>query len=348
MWSPRAGDGHAGVRTGGEPWVVMAVPGGRGLRVSFFQPGDALDAAGEDLGELSGNPREMGRGLRPSSRTWPMGPPPERSADHASSSSLRRTLPDAVRGSAVVKTISLGAAQGAMAAGDQLLQLPSRREVARRARPRPRPARPTRDPVASRRPPRPHRDGWPRPVRPRLARPSRPPVVIISAIRPVTLQRAGRREEPGVAGGEPRGRAVGTGHPARRPVAVAPHEHGGPQEDLAAVSRRRLRPPSSARSDCATSAISGTATTVEVRDGHLDLVERDPVVDDAGPRLGHAVGDDHVGGELTGRPAAAEEDAGEAGGVESPQGGRHQGDVRDLPGPAERLDALGVEGGEDA
>jgi hypothetical protein len=48
----------------GEPWVVMAVPGGRGLRVSFFQPGDALDAAGEDVGEVTGNPREMGRGLR--------------------------------------------------------------------------------------------------------------------------------------------------------------------------------------------------------------------------------------------------------------------------------------------
>jgi hypothetical protein len=48
----------------GEPWVVMAAPGGRGLRVSFFRPGDALDAAGEDLGELSGNPRELGRGLR--------------------------------------------------------------------------------------------------------------------------------------------------------------------------------------------------------------------------------------------------------------------------------------------
>jgi hypothetical protein len=48
----------------GEPWVVMAVPGGRGLRVSFFQPGDALDAAGEEIGELTGNPREMGRELR--------------------------------------------------------------------------------------------------------------------------------------------------------------------------------------------------------------------------------------------------------------------------------------------
>src|ERR1700727_2201799 len=48
----------------GEPWVVMAVPGGRGLRVSFFQPGDALDAEGEPLQELTGNPREMGRDLR--------------------------------------------------------------------------------------------------------------------------------------------------------------------------------------------------------------------------------------------------------------------------------------------
>jgi hypothetical protein len=48
----------------GEPWVVMAVPAGRGLKVSFFQPGDALDAEGEEVGEVSGNPREMGRELR--------------------------------------------------------------------------------------------------------------------------------------------------------------------------------------------------------------------------------------------------------------------------------------------
>jgi hypothetical protein len=48
----------------GEPWVVIAASGGRGLRVSFFRPGDALDAAGEELAELSGNPREMGRQLR--------------------------------------------------------------------------------------------------------------------------------------------------------------------------------------------------------------------------------------------------------------------------------------------
>jgi hypothetical protein len=48
----------------GEPWVVKAEPGGRGLKVSFFHPGDALDAQGEDLEELSGNPRELGRQLR--------------------------------------------------------------------------------------------------------------------------------------------------------------------------------------------------------------------------------------------------------------------------------------------
>lgn len=48
----------------GEPWVVMASSGGRGLKVSFYQPGDALDVEGEYLAELSGNPREMGRQLR--------------------------------------------------------------------------------------------------------------------------------------------------------------------------------------------------------------------------------------------------------------------------------------------
>jgi hypothetical protein len=48
----------------GEPWVVMAVAGGRGLRVSFYRPGDALDAEGENLGDLAGNPRELGRQLR--------------------------------------------------------------------------------------------------------------------------------------------------------------------------------------------------------------------------------------------------------------------------------------------
>ena len=48
----------------GEPWVVMASRGGKGLRVEYYRPGDALDVEGESLGELSGNPREMGRQLR--------------------------------------------------------------------------------------------------------------------------------------------------------------------------------------------------------------------------------------------------------------------------------------------
>jgi hypothetical protein len=48
----------------GEPWVVMGVPGGRGLKVSFYRPGDALNAQGEELCDLTGNPREIGRELR--------------------------------------------------------------------------------------------------------------------------------------------------------------------------------------------------------------------------------------------------------------------------------------------
>jgi len=48
----------------GEPWVVMATAAGRGLRVHFYQPGDALDVEGEELAELTGNPRELGRQLR--------------------------------------------------------------------------------------------------------------------------------------------------------------------------------------------------------------------------------------------------------------------------------------------
>jgi hypothetical protein len=48
----------------GEPWVVMAVPGGKGLRISFYRPGDALDVEGEELETLAGNPREIGRQLR--------------------------------------------------------------------------------------------------------------------------------------------------------------------------------------------------------------------------------------------------------------------------------------------
>jgi hypothetical protein len=48
----------------GEPWVVMAASSGRGMRVSFFHPGDALDAEGEELAALTGNPRELGRQLR--------------------------------------------------------------------------------------------------------------------------------------------------------------------------------------------------------------------------------------------------------------------------------------------
>jgi hypothetical protein len=48
----------------GLPWVVLVSRAGRGLRVSKYQPGDDLDVDGEAIGELKGNPREMGRQLR--------------------------------------------------------------------------------------------------------------------------------------------------------------------------------------------------------------------------------------------------------------------------------------------
>jgi hypothetical protein len=48
----------------GQPWVVLATKGGRGMRVSLYRPGDAIDVEGEPIGDLTGNPREMGRQLR--------------------------------------------------------------------------------------------------------------------------------------------------------------------------------------------------------------------------------------------------------------------------------------------
>jgi len=48
----------------GLPWVVLASRGGKGMRVFKYEPGDDLDAEGETIGEIAGNPREMGRQLR--------------------------------------------------------------------------------------------------------------------------------------------------------------------------------------------------------------------------------------------------------------------------------------------
>jgi hypothetical protein len=42
----------------------MAERSGRGMRVSLYRPGDAIDVEGDAIGELAGNPREMGRQLR--------------------------------------------------------------------------------------------------------------------------------------------------------------------------------------------------------------------------------------------------------------------------------------------
>lgn len=48
----------------GLPWVVKARSKGRGMQVSFYAPDDDSDLEGDVIGELAGNPREMGRQLR--------------------------------------------------------------------------------------------------------------------------------------------------------------------------------------------------------------------------------------------------------------------------------------------
>jgi len=48
----------------GLPWVVTADRAGKGMRVSLYRPGDDVNVEGEVIGEITGNPREMGRQLR--------------------------------------------------------------------------------------------------------------------------------------------------------------------------------------------------------------------------------------------------------------------------------------------
>jgi hypothetical protein len=48
----------------GLPWVITADRTGKGMRVSLYRPGDDVRVEGDVIGEISGNPREMGRQLR--------------------------------------------------------------------------------------------------------------------------------------------------------------------------------------------------------------------------------------------------------------------------------------------
>ena len=48
----------------GLPWVITADRAGKGMRVSLYRPGDDVRAEGDVIGEIAGNPREMGRQLR--------------------------------------------------------------------------------------------------------------------------------------------------------------------------------------------------------------------------------------------------------------------------------------------
>lgn len=51
--------GHIGM-----PWVIKAYPRGRNMIVSLYAPGDDSELEGEIIGEITGQPREMGRQLR--------------------------------------------------------------------------------------------------------------------------------------------------------------------------------------------------------------------------------------------------------------------------------------------
>ena len=48
----------------GLPWVISASRAGKGMRVSFFIDWEYTEIEGDVLGEISGNPREMGRQFR--------------------------------------------------------------------------------------------------------------------------------------------------------------------------------------------------------------------------------------------------------------------------------------------
>jgi len=48
----------------GLPWVITAERGGKGMRVSLYRPGDDVNLEGDVIGDISGNPRDMGRQLR--------------------------------------------------------------------------------------------------------------------------------------------------------------------------------------------------------------------------------------------------------------------------------------------
>lgn len=48
----------------GISWVITAERSGRGMKVSLYHPGDDVNLEGENIGQISGNPREMGRQLR--------------------------------------------------------------------------------------------------------------------------------------------------------------------------------------------------------------------------------------------------------------------------------------------
>lgn len=68
-WTVEAGEGSTITATrdsgvDGMPYVVVFRRGGRGYRASLYMPGDDITIEGVEIGEVSGNPREIGRQIR--------------------------------------------------------------------------------------------------------------------------------------------------------------------------------------------------------------------------------------------------------------------------------------------
>jgi len=69
LWVVITGEGNSIVATrdsgvDGMPYVVVITRSGRGYRASLYMPGDDITVEGDVIGEVAGNPREIGRQIR--------------------------------------------------------------------------------------------------------------------------------------------------------------------------------------------------------------------------------------------------------------------------------------------
>ena len=69
LWDVATGEGNTIIATrdsgvDGMPYVVVIGRSGRGYRAYLYMPGDDITVEGDVIGEVAGNPREIGRQIR--------------------------------------------------------------------------------------------------------------------------------------------------------------------------------------------------------------------------------------------------------------------------------------------